>query len=252
MVHTLRLIKKKYIMGLEKNSMKFKSQIQKFLNNQVFEKSILILILLNLIIFILDSINGFHNLFNNYIHRFEVFSIYIFTIEYILRVLSVKNFKDIFKPLMLIDLLAVAPFYLSSVNTIFLRILRFSRLLRIIKISRYSQAMDNIINAFKKKKEELIITFSIFCVGVLLSAILMYLAEHDAQPVLFSSIPKCIYFAIITFTSVGYGDITPLTKLGEMVCSIIAILGIGLHGLFIGVISTAFIEAFKGGKNENK
>lgn len=223
----------------------FKSRIQKILNNQVFEKSILILILLNLIIFILDSMSGFHSLFNDYVRRFEVFSIVVFTIEYILRVFAVNNFKDIFKPMMLIDLLAVAPFYLSSVNTIFLRVLRFSRILRIVKISRYSQALDNIINAFKAKKEELIITFSIFAIGVLLSAILMYLAEHDTQPQVFSSVPKCIYFAIITFTSVGYGDITPITKLGEIVCSITAILGIGLHGLFIGVIGTAFMEAFK-------
>lgn len=111
---------------------------------------------------------------------------------------------------------------------------------------RYSQALDNILNAFKAKKEELIITLSVFCIGVLLSAILMYLAEHDAQPNVFTSIPQCIYFAIITFTSVGYGDITPVTKIGELVCSLTAIFGIGLHGLFIGVIGTAFINAFRG------
>lgn len=74
----------------------------------------------------------------------------------------------------------------------------------------------------------------------------MYLAEHDAQPNVFTSIPQCIYFAIITFTSVGYGDITPVTKIGELVCSLTAIFGIGLHGLFIGVIGTAFINAFRG------
>lgn len=223
----------------------FKTKINQLLNNQIFEKCILTLILLNLIVFILDSMTAFHTVFNDYVRKFEVFSIIIFTIEYILRVLSVKNFKDIFKPMMLIDFFAVAPFYLSSVNTIFLRVLRLSRLLRIAKISRYSQALDNIINAFKAKKEELIITLSIFCVGVLLSAILMYLTEHDVQPQTFSSIPQCIYFAIITFTSVGYGDITPVTKLGEIVCSLTAIFGIGLHGLFIGVIGTAFMEAFR-------
>ena len=81
--------------------------------------------------------------------------------------------------------------------------------------------------------------------GILISAILMYLTEHDAQPYIFSSIPKCIYFAIITFTSVGYGDITPVTRLGEIVCSITAIFGIGIHGLFIGVIGTALMEVFK-------
>lgn len=223
----------------------FKTKINQLLNNQIFEKFILVLILLNLIVFIFDSITAFHTIFNDYVRRFEVFSIIIFTIEYILRVLTVKNFKDIFKPMMLIDFFAVAPFYLSSINTIFLRVLRLSRLLRIAKISRYSQALDNIMNAFKSKKEELIITLSILCAGILLSAILMYLTEHDAQPKVFSSIPQCIYFAIITFTSVGYGDITPVTKLGEIICSLTAIFGIGIHGLFIGVIGTAFLEAFR-------
>ena len=209
------------------------------------EKPILILIVLNLVVFILDSMNSFHANFNNYIRRFEIFSIVIFTVEYVLRVLTINNLKDLFKPMMLIDFFAVAPFYINSTNTIFLRVLRFSRFLRVLKVSRYSQALNNIIDAFKAKKEELIITFSFLAVGILISAILMYLTEHDAQPHIFSSIPKCIYFAIITFTSVGYGDITPVTRLGEIVCSITAIFGIGIHGLFIGVIGTALMEVFK-------
>lgn len=209
------------------------------------EKPILILIVLNLVVFILDSMNSFHANFNNYIRRFEIFSIVIFTVEYVLRVLTINNLKDLFKPMMLIDFFAVAPFYINSTNTIFLRVLRFSRFLRVLKVSRYSRALNNIIDAFKAKKEELIITFSFLAVGILISAILMYLTEHDAQPHIFSSIPKCIYFAIITFTSVGYGDITPVTRLGEIVCSITAIFGIGIHGLFIGVIGTALMEVFK-------
>lgn len=207
------------------------------------EKPILILIVLNLVVFMLDSMNSFHTTFNNYIRKFEIFSIGIFTIEYLLRVISIKHYKDLFKPMMLIDFFAVAPFYINSTNTIFLRVLRFSRVLRIAKIGRYSQALDNIINAFKSKKEELIITFSFFTVCIIISAILMYLTEHDAQPNIFSSIPKCIYFAIITFTSVGYGDITPVTKLGELVCCTSAIFGIGIHGLFIGVIGAALMDA---------
>lgn len=209
------------------------------------EKPILLLILLNLVVFTLDSMSFFHTNFNDYVRRFEVFSIVIFTIEYVLRVLTINSVKDLFEPMMLIDFFAVAPFYLSSTNTIFLRVLRFSRVLRIAKIGRYSQALENIISAFRTKKEELMITFSFFAVCIIISAILMYLTEHEAQPHIFSSIPKCIYFAIITFTSVGYGDITPVTRLGEIVCSITAIFGIGIHGLFIGVIGAALMEALK-------
>lgn len=209
------------------------------------EKPILLLILLNLVVFTLDSMSSFHTNFNDYVRSFEVFSIVIFTIEYVLRVLTINSVKDLFKPMMLTDFFAVAPFYLSSTNTIFLRVLRFSRVLRIAKIGRYSQALENIISAFRTKKEELMITFSFFAVCIIISAILMYLTEHDAQPHIFSSIPKCVYFAIITFTSVGYGDITPVTRLGEIVCSITAIFGIGIHGLFIGVIGAALMEALK-------
>lgn len=224
----------------------FKTKINQLLNNQKFEKIIFILIILNLIVFILDSIKSFHYTFASGIKYFEIVSIIIFTIEYLLRVINCKSFKDIFKPMMLIDFFAVAPYYLSfcPINTVFLRIFRLSRLIRILKIGRYSQALENILNAFKQKKEELIITFSIFFISILISSILMYLVENPSQPHVFSSIPKCFYFSIITFTSVGYGDISPVTDLGKLLASIIAILGVGLHGLFIGVIGVALMNAF--------
>ena len=114
-----------------------------------------ILIVLNLIVFIMDSVNSFHNMFSIQIKYFELFSIIIFTIEYLLRVIACNNFKDLFKPMMLIDFFAVIPYYLSfcPVNTVFLRIFRLSRLLRILKIGRYSQALENIKNAFIDKKK---------------------------------------------------------------------------------------------------
>lgn len=224
-----------------------KNKINNILNNRIFEKSIFVLIILNLIIFIMDSVNTFHNTFLVQIKYFELFSIIIFSIEYLLRVIVCNNLRDLFKPMMLIDFFAVAPYYLSfcPVNTVFLRIFRLSRLLRILKIGRYSQALENIKNAFIDKKEELVITFSIFFIAILISSILMYLVENPAQPEVFTSIPKCFYFSIITFTSVGYGDISPITDLGKFLASIIAILGVGLHGLFIGVIGVALMNAFK-------
>ena len=223
-----------------------KSQIKKILNNPYFENSIMALIILNLLVFVLDSMIIFHNAFSSLVSYFELVSVLIFTLEYIARVYTLDRFTNIFKPMMLIDFFAVIPYYFSfwTVNTVFLRVFRLSRLLRVLKIGRYSQAVDNIINGFKNKKEELIITLSIFCVGVLISSILIFIAEHDSQPEVFTSIPKCFYFSIITVTSVGYGDISPLTIFGKIICSITAILGIGLHGLFIGVIGAAFMHAF--------
>lgn len=229
-----------------------KQKIKQLLNNQYFERFITGLILLNLCVMILDSMVGFHHIFNNYIRRFEVITIAIFTFEYFLRILSIEKLSNIFKPMMLIDFFAIAPFYITfiSVNTTFLRIFRLSRFLRIMKIGRYSTALDNIINGFKSKKEELIITFSIFGMGILTTAILMYIAEYDTQPLVFSSIPKCLYFSIITFTTIGYGDVTPITTFGKIVSCISAIFGVGLHGLFIGIIGSAFMEAFKNKNND--
>lgn len=223
-----------------------KKRLKEFINNHIVEKFIMVLIILNLIFYILDTMQSFHMVFGNFVSQFEVISIIIFTVEYICRVLALDKFTDIFKPMMLIDLFAILPFYLAfcSFNGLFLRIFRLSRFIRILKIGRYSHALDNIIQAFKDKKEELIITFSILLTAILITSILMYIAENPVQPKVFSSIPKCFYFSIITFTSVGYGDISPVTNFGKTVASISAMLGVGIHGLFIGIFSVALMSAF--------
>lgn len=223
-----------------------KENLKQVINNNAVEKFIMVLIILNLITFVLDTMQGFHIKFGNLVHYFEVLSIIIFTIEYVCRIITIDKLKDIFKPMMLIDLFAILPFYLTfcSFNAIFLRIFRLSRLVRLLKIGRYSHALDNIVQAFKEKKEELIITFSIFLIAILIASILMYIAENPVQPEVFSSIPKCFYFSIITFTSVGYGDISPISDFGKAIASITAILGVGLHGLFIGIFSVALMSAF--------
>lgn len=220
--------------------------VSSLLNNPKVEKFILGLIVLNLGVFVLDSMESFHNAFSIYIRWFEAVSIGIFTIEYLLRLFALDKVKDVFKPMMLIDLMAVLPYYLEfcTVNTVFLRIFRLSRLLRIMKISRYSSAVDNIVRAFKSKKDELIVTISIFGIAILIASILMYIVENPVQPDAFSSIPKCFYFSIITFTSVGYGDISPISDLGKMLASLLATIGIGFHGLFIGIFSVAMMDAF--------
>ena len=122
-----------------------------------------------------------------------------------------------------------------------------------MKISRYSKAIDNIVRAFKSKKDELIVTVSIFAISILIASILMYIVENPVQPEVFSSIPKCFYFSIITFTSVGYGDISPISDLGKMLASLLATIGIGFYGLFIGIFSVAMIDAFiENGKLKDK
>ncbi len=226
---------------------KIKSKIANILDNHHFEIFIIILILINLGIFIFQTDVKINEKYNQLFNIIETVSVIIFTIEYIFRLITIKKFKEIFNSYMLIDLFSILPFYLSfmNLNTIFLRALRLFRIFRIIKITRYSNAISNIQKSFSKRKHELIITGFIFMIALILSSIFIYLAEHGTGIEQFSSIPKSFWWSVITFTTVGYGDAYPITTLGKLIASLTAIFGVGLHGLLIGVISTAIFDVIQ-------
>lgn len=127
-----------------------KQQIRNFLANKYVDNFLIGLILLNFIVFIFQTDVNFYNSYKIYIAKFELISIIIFTIEYILRIISLEKLKDIFKPMMIVDFLAVFPYYMSfvTVNTIFLRALRLFRLLRIAKLARYTTALERMKKRF--------------------------------------------------------------------------------------------------------
>ena len=224
-----------------------KKSIDNFLNNKYTEGFLISLILFNVFIFIFETDKNFYSTFDFNIQCFEWFSVIIFSIEYILRVISLEKFKDILKPLMIIDLISIVPFYLSlsKINTIVFRVLRLFRLLRIAKLTRYTNAFTNIKRIFILKKHELLVTFGIFLAGLTLSSILIYYAECQVNSAAFKSIPSSFWWSIITFTSIGYGDVYPITTEGKIIASMSAIIGICLNGLFIGIISSAFMEAIE-------
>ncbi|MBP7211194.1 ion transporter, partial [bacterium] len=222
-----------------------KNQIKKILNNTIFEKFIILLIIFNLVIFTLQTEASINKQFYAFFNRFEIFCVVVFSVEYLMRVFTLKRLKDIFNFYMVVDFLAIAPFYLSflSVNTTILRGLRLFRIFRVVKLTRYDDAITNITNAFRKRKYELVITGWICIFAIFISSTLIYYAENQTGNVMFSSIPRSSWWSIVTITTVGYGDATPATALGKMVASLTAILGVGLHGLLIGIISTAFMDA---------
>jgi len=228
-----------------------KRVFEKILNNKYVENFIILLILLNLTVFILQTEPIINEKYSFLIGQIELYSVIIFTIEYLMRLFTLKSIKEIFSFMMIIDLLAILPFYLSSltVNTTILRVLRLTRLLRLAKLARYSEAIENIKKSFARKKYELIITGCIFLCGLIVSSVLIYFAENGTGVETFKSIPRAFWWSIVTFTSVGYGDSYPLTNFGKIVASFSAIMGVGLHGLFIGIIGSAFIEGIK---NDNK
>lgn len=220
-----------------------------------FDVSIITLILLNVIAIVLESIEAVRLSAQVYFEIFEWISVVIFTIEYVLRIWT-ANLMDEFKkpffgnvkfaltPLAIIDLLAFLPFYLPffGVDLRLLRVLRVFRIFRLFKISRYVEALSFINRVFKKKKEELVISLIFTMFLLLVASTLMYYIENEAQPENFSSIPETMWWGIATLTTVGYGDIYPMTPLGQFLGGIIAIIGIGLFALPTGILAAGFSD----------
>ena len=229
-----------------------KKIIDNLLNNRFFEIPLVVLIVLNLIMFIIQTDSNINAHFQKQFYYFEVFSVSIFSIEYILRIIVIKNYKEIFKPIMIVDLMAILPFYLSFItfNATFLRVFRLFKLFKIAKIIRYTNAFNNIKNAFIKRQYEISVAIFILIVAILISAISIYFAEHHTNNEAFKSIISSFWWSIITITTVGYGDSIPITLMGKLIASLTAIFGVGLHGVMIGVISTALMEVIKENEKE--
>lgn len=144
-----------------------------------------------------------------------------------------------------VDLLAIAPFYLGhwfSGDLRFLWALRLFRLLRVLKLGRYSSSLAMMGKVLRLKSSDLLATIFALTILMILSASIMYHAEFEAQPDKFSSIPASLWWAVATLTTVGYGDIYPITVLGKFAASVIAVLGIGLFALPAGILADGFSE----------
>lgn len=240
-----------------------KTKIYNFINkNEYFQKFIYSLIILNVLSLILSSYKEISSNFELYFENFETFSVIIFTIEYILRFYTAdleyqngspfsKRLKFSFSVFGLIDLFAILPFYLPLIfpfDLRVLRILRLFRLLRIFKLGRLSKSLQTITSVLKESKAELSITLFVAFILLILSSTLMYYVENEAQPDKFENIGQSLWWSVATLTTVGYGDIYPITGLGKILSSIIAIIGIGFVALPTGIISSAFISKMQNEK----
>ena len=228
-----------------------------------FDAFILTLIVLNVLFVVLQSDEGINEIFGSFFRPFEVFSVAVFSIEYIMRVWSCVEMekyrhpffgriKWMLSPMALIDLLAVLPFYLPlvGVDLLFMRIFRLFRIFRLLKISRYLDATKIVRGVLLSKKEELYISLFIISVNLLVVSSLMYYVERDIQPQEFGSIPKSLWWAVNTLTTVGYGDVYPITTIGKILGSIVAILGIAVVALPTGILASGFSAEI--GKHKNR
>ncbi|NUM53310.1 MAG: ion transporter [Candidatus Hydrogenedentes bacterium] len=215
----------------------------------------LILIFANLAGIVIGSVKSIQTSYGPWFDRFELVSVVIFTVEYGARlwccVVSRRYWHPItgrarfaLTPMLVVDLAAIAPFYLSfvSVDLIFLRVLRVLRLLRIARLHRYASAFKLLVRVIRTKREELVLTMSITIVLLLVSSCVMYEVETAVQPEKFADIPTTMWWAICTLTTVGYGDVYPITGLGRLVGAIVSVLGIGIFALPTGIIGAGLVE----------
>jgi len=232
---------------------------------QAINKFFVILILTNVIAVILDSDQNIHNKYEPFFFAFEFFSVVIFSIEYLIRIFiavekdnpeKLSNLKLRLRYMTsfvgIIDLLAILPFYLSAFTTMDLRFLRLMRILRLFKLSHYFKGLNFFLTVIKK--EAMSIGSAIFSMMVLvvISASVMYNLEHIAQPEKFSSIPNAIWWAIVTMTTVGYGDVYPVTFAGKLLAAFIMLLGVGVVALPAGILAARFGDEIKTRKDHLK
>lgn len=241
-------IQKRVFEIIEKGKKNDKSSI-------IFDSFIMTLITLNVASVFIETFNISSN-FAYTLKIFEIVSISIFTIEYLLRLWTAPylfpkcsyikpRIKYIFSFMALIDLFSILPFYLPFIFVIDLRVLRalrIFRLFRLLKFNRYTKSMQNVFIVMKMKSIELLSSVFIVIILMLISSALMYSIECNSQPEAFQNAFSGLWWAIATFTTVGYGDIYPVTVAGKILGGIVSLLGIGLVAVPTGIISSGFME----------
>ncbi|QFZ53795.1 ion transporter [Oceanihabitans sp. IOP_32] len=203
------------------------------------------LILVSVVTFSIETLPNLSPQTRIILQSIEWFSVIVFTLEYILRIyVSRHKTKFIFSFFGIIDLLAILPFYLSfGVDLRSLRALRFLRLFRILKLARYNRALNHFSRAIKSAKEEILLFIFITLILIYFSAVGIYYFENEAQPQHFSSIFDSLWWAIITLTTVGYGDVYPITVGGKVFTFFILMIGLGIVAIPTGIISSALTKS---------
>jgi voltage-gated potassium channel len=221
--------------------------------------ALILLITLNVTAVILESVSQYQLLWGPYFYAFEVFSVAIFSIEYGLRLWSAvddpwhKHHHQALKgrlrfartTMAVIDLLAIVPFYLALFISIDLRFLRVLRLLRIFKLTRYSGAMTLLFQVVRGEARNIGAAMFVLLLMLVITASLAFIIEGGSHSEAFSSIPAAMYWAIITMTTVGYGDIVPATAMGRLLTGVIAVLSLGMVAIPTGILASGFTSALQ-------
>ena len=229
---------------------------------------IIVLILLNALSLLLGSIDEVRDTYGHYLKQFDHYSVLFFSAEYLLRMWTITcnplyqggikgRIRFGLTGMQIIDLFAVMPYFLSFVHVDLrvLRLLRVFRLLRIFKVTRYVSALSIVVTVLNRKRAELMITAVMLFFLLLIASTLMYYTEGNVQPESFSSIPETMWWSVITLSTVGYGDVYPITTLGRIIGGMIAVLGISFFAIPTGILTSGFNEVLqehKSGKLKQK
>jgi voltage-gated potassium channel len=205
------------------------------------------LIILSLVSFSFETLPNLDDGTKELLNIFETISVCIFSAEYLLRVfLNKKPFKYIFSFFGVIDLLAILPFYLASgIDLRSVRIFRLFRLFRVFKLLQYNDALDRVSDAFSSVKKELVV-FGVATIFMLyVAAVGIYYCENPAQPEQFKSVFHSLWWSVTTLTTVGYGDIYPITVGGKIFTTFVVFIGMGMVAIPTGLLASAFSKTFK-------
>ena len=220
--------------------------------SRIVDISLVALICANIAALILSSVDVIHQTSPRAFFIFEAISTGIFTVEYVLRVWCYTEnpryshpvtgrVKLVFSPIQMMDLAAILPFYLVFLG-VDLRAMRLARLLaRFLRLSRYFSGLRTLGRVLQAKRYELFTVLMVLSALLVLASCLMYFAEKDAQPEGFSSIPAAMWWTIVTLTTVGYGDVFPVTPVGRLLAGGIAVMGIGIFALPAGILGSGFL-----------
>jgi len=243
-----------------------RKQVYEFLEPQgaenragtLFARFMVLLIITNVVAIVFESIQELHDAYSAFFNGIELISIIIFSIEYSARVWCAPEdphlaqssalggrFKYAITPLALVDLIAILPFYLAFFVVIDLRFMRVFRLLRLFKLTHYSPALATVGAVLVAQRRQLGAALVIMLTLLVFSSSVAYLLEKDAQPEHFGSIPHSMWWTMATLTTVGFGDVTPITTLGRIFGTFLMVLGVGMYALPAGILASGFAREFK-------
>jgi voltage-gated potassium channel len=219
---------------------------------------LIVMIVLNVIAVVLESIEHLSIAHGPAFHVFDLFSVAVFSVEYLLRLWTAVEMDDpryrhpvwgrlrwMVSAMAIIDLLSVLPFYLGMFVEMDLRAIRVLRVLRVFKLGRYSMAINVMVAVARQEARAIGAVLFVMAVVLVFTSALMYLFEHRAQPHIFADIPTAMWWSVVTLTTLGYGDMVPITPLGRLLGGFTAVLGIGMIALPTGVLASGFSEQMR-------